>query len=291
VSQLDTIGIVGAGMARNLLRAGYSVSICDLDTTKVDALVQDGATSSSTPCETVETNDITIVSLPTSSTFIKVAEAEEGLLAGATSSKITIDAGTTSAPETRRLAQRFADQEASLVDAPVSGGGGGADAGALAIMVGGDDQAVERVWPILDIIGGNVVHLGASGAGQLGKAVNQMAMGLADAAYLEAMLIGVKGGLDPQKIRDVLSTAVGRNNTRFENIAESVNEGTARERDCKLRELPYFIEEAIDRGYNLPMTEAFEHFYRESEKSITAPLGIPTASYWDELTRRSREDT
>ena len=157
-------------------------------------------------------------------------------------------------------------------------------------MEGGDDEAVARCQDIFDAIGGNVVHLGPVGAGQLGKAVNQIAMGVADAAYLEAMLVGVKGGLDPEKIWQVLSTAVGKNNFKFERVARAVADGSARKNDCKVRELPYFIEEAKAQGYSLPMTEAFEAFCRESEKSITDPLGIPTASYWDELTGRKRDE-
>jgi 3-hydroxyisobutyrate dehydrogenase-like beta-hydroxyacid dehydrogenase len=291
---LKRIGIVGAGtmgggMARNLMKAGHTVSICDLDDTKVSALAERGAIASTTPAATVSSNDITLVSLPTSGTLIKVAEADDGLLQGASNGKIIVDVGTTSAPETRRLAEAFREKDAFLVDAPVSGGGGGADAGTLAVMVGGDDSAVAACQGIFDAIGGNVVHLGPAGAGQLGKAVNQMAMGVAEAAYLEAMLVGVKGGLDPDKIWQVLSTAVGRNNTKFERVVRSVANGSAGQKDCKLRELPYFIEEAKAQGYTLPMTEAFEAFCRESEKSITDPLGIPTASYWNELTNRLRE--
>ena len=281
---------MGGGMARNLIAAGYSVSVCDLDPVKVADLVERGAVEQATPAETVAASSITIVSLPTSGTFIQVAEADNGLLAGMSEGRIVIDVGTTSAPETRRLAKSFTERGGHLVDAPVSGGGRGADAGTLAVMVGGEDDAVEKCWDVLNVAGDNVVHLGPTGSGQLGKAVNQIALGVADAACLEAMLIGVKGGLDPEKIWKVLSTAVGRNNRVFEKNAKAVAAGTARNQDCKLRELPYFIEEARAQGYTLPMTEAFESFCRDSEKSITDPLGIPTASYWDELTTRKREE-
>lgn len=278
---------MGGGMARNLLKAGYSVSVCDLDDQKVSALVSLGASASPTPAGTVSESEITLVSLPTSATFVKVAEAEDGLLAGISRDKIVVDAGTTSAPETRRIAAAFRLKHAYLVDAPVSGGGGGADAGSLAVMVGGDQEAVDRCAAIFDIIGGNVAHLGPSGAGQLGKAVNQMAMGVAEAAFLEAMLIGVKGGLDPQQIWKVLSTA-GAAKTSFERAAKAVIEGSAGNRDCKIREIPYFIEEAVAQGYSLPLTEAFNTFCENAEKSITDPLGIPTASFWNELMSRGR---
>lgn len=282
------VGTMGGGMARNLVDAGFDVSVCDLDEAKVRDLIGRGARAIPSPAKTVSAADITLVSLPTSGTFIGVAEAEDGLLAGVDEGKIVVDTGTTSAPETRRLAAAFRERGAWLVDAPVSGGGGGADAGTLAVMVGGDDEPVARSLSVLEVIGGNVVHLGPSGAGQLGKAVNQMAMGVAEAAYLEAMFIGVSGGLDPEKIWQVLSTAVGRDNRVFKRAAASVADGTARERDGKLRELPYFIEEAEAQGIHLPLTEAFNAFCEGAEKSITDPLGIPTASFWDELNRRRR---
>ena len=274
-------------MARNLLNAGYRVSVCDLDQTKIDALVQIGASASGSPAVTVSENDITLVSLPTSGTFVKVAESGDGLLAGAGPSKTIVDVGTTSAPETRRLALAFRARKSYLVDAPVSGGGGGADAGTLAVMVGGDSEAVDRCAAVFEVIGGNVAHLGPSGAGQLGKAINQMAMGVAEAAFLEAMLVGVKGGLDPQQVWKVLSTA-GAAKTSFERAAKAVIEGSAEHHDCKIREVPYFIEEAIAQGYSLPLTEAFNTFCENAEKSITDPLGIPTASFWKELMSRGR---
>jgi len=287
MSEKAKIGIVGAGtmgggMARNLIKASYDVTVCDLNPDKVRALVDLGASESRTPAKTVSENDITLVSLPTSATFIKVAEAEDGLLACVSDKKIIIDVGTTSAPETRRLAKTFRARNAFLVDAPVSGGGKGADDGTLAVTVGGDSDAVASCHDVFNVIGGNVAHLGPSGAGQLGKAVNQIAMGVAEAAFLEAMLIGVKGGLDPEQIWTVLSTA-GAASTNFERVAKAVIAGTAGNRDCKIREIPYFLEEARDQGYNLPLTEAFESFCANAEKTITDPLGIPTASFWNEL--------
>jgi 3-hydroxyisobutyrate dehydrogenase-like beta-hydroxyacid dehydrogenase len=275
-------------MARTLLSAGYEVAVCDLDVHKVEALVRHGARAVQTPAAAVGSCGVTFVSLPTSGTFVKVAEQDEtGLIAGASKGKVVIDAGTTSPPETRRLARAFAVRETALVDAPVSGGGRGANAGTLAVMVGGDERAVARVMPLLEVIGGRVVHLGPSGSGQLGKAVNQIAMGVADAAFLEAMHIGVQGGLDPAKIWDVLSAA-GAAATSFERSARAVIDGTAGSRDCKLRELPYFIEEARANGCCLPLTEALYSFCEGAEDRTADPLGIPTPSFWHELVHRRR---
>ena len=282
------VGTMGGGMARNLMGAGYKVTVCDLDEGKVEALLSLGTHSAASPADVVRSCDVTLASLPTSDTFIQVVEhPEAGLLAGLSHGKIVIDTGTTSAPETRRLAEAFRAAGASLVDAPVSGGGRGAESGTLAVMVGGEPEAVTRVMPLLEVIGGNVVHLGPPGSGQLGKAVNQIAMGVADAAFLEAMSLGVQAGLDPRKIWQALSSA-GAAGTSFERAAQAVIDGSAESRDCKLRELPYFIEEAKARGVCLPLTETLHGFCAKGDNRTADPLGIPTPSFWYELGHRDR---
>ena len=218
--------------------------------------------------------------------FVKVAEE---ILPDLKDGKILIDAGTTEVPETRRLAQQIRAQGADLVDAPVSGGGRGADAGTLAVMVGGAPETVAQCRPILDTIGDNIGHLGDVGAGQLGKAVNQIAMGVAQAAFLEAAFIGVRDGLDPQALWDTLSTA-GAARTSFEQAVKQIIDNRAASQDCKLRELPYFIAQAKAAGINLPLTEALYHFSSQGENRTQDPLGIPTPSFWYELNHRQREN-
>lgn len=295
-SEVPTIGIIGVGtmgggMARNLLAAGYSLTVCDLDQAKVNPLVTAGASQGPAPSDVVAGSQITLTSLPTSSTFIQAMETEgTGMLAGISAGKVIIDTGTTSVPETLRLEQKVKDAGGDMLDAPVSGGGGGADAGTLAVMVGGEDEIFAHCRPILDVIGGNIVHVGGIGAGQIVKAVNQIAMGVGEAAFLEAMFLGVRAGLDPEKVREALKTA-GAVNTSFAGAAKTVVDHRAESRDLKLRELPYFVEAAKDLGVNLPLTEALLAFVAEAEDRTTDPLGIPTPSYWHELMnkRRSQE--
>ena len=195
---------------------------------------------------------------------------------------------TTEVPETKRLAALIRQQGADLVDAPVSGGGRGADDGNLAVMVGGSDETVTRCQPVFDAIGGNIGHLGDVGAGQLGKAVNQIAMGVALAAFSEAIFLGVQAGLDPQKIWDTLSTA-GAAKTTFESASRQVISGRIENQDFKLRELPYFIAQAKKEGINLPLTEALDAFASQGENRTTDPLGIATPSFWHELYHQKRD--
>ena len=278
-------GTMGSGMARNLLKAGFALAVCDLKQENVDALVQKGATAESSAQSVAQTSDIILTSLPTSGTFVKVAES---ILPDLKDGKIIMDMGTTEVPETKRLATLIRQQGADLVDAPVSGGRRGADDGTLAIMVGGSDVSVARCQPIFDAIGGNVGHLGDVGAGQLGKAVNQIAMGVGLAAFAEAIFLGTQAGLDPQKLWDTLNTA-GAAKTTFESAARQVISGRVENQDFKLRELPYFIAQAKHEGINLPLTEALDAFASQGENRTTDPLGIPTLSFWYELNTQGRD--
>lgn len=278
-------GTMGSGMAKNLLKAGFTVTIFDLKSENVAALVQEGAIAGKSTVDVIQSAAITLTSLPTSGTFVKVAEE---IIPHLTAGKILIDTGTTEVPQTKRLATAIRKQGADLVDAAVSGGGRGAEAGTLAVMVGGAEKTVQQCMPVLNAIGGNIGHLGEVGAGQLGKAVNQMAMGVGLAAFAEAMFLGVQAGLDPQKIWDTLSTG-GAANTSFQSAARQVIEGRIEKQDFKLRELPYFIAQAKDQNINLPITEAFYNFASQGEDRTTDPLGIPTPSFWYELVNRTRE--
>lgn len=278
-------GTMGSGMAKNLIKAGFTLTVFDLKPENVNTLVQAGATAATSTQDVIQKSDITLTSLPTSGTCVKVITE---IIPHLTANKIIIDTGTTEVPETKRLAQQIRKRGADLVDAPVSGGGRGAEAGTLAVMVGGANDTVQRCMPILNAIGGNIGHLGDIGAGQLGKAINQIAMGLGLAAFAEAMFLGVQAGIDPQKIWDTLSTA-GAANTSFQSAARQVIEGRIEAQDFKLRELPYFIAQAKDQNINLPITEAFYKFAAQGENRTTDPLGIPTPSFWYELNTRQRD--
>lgn len=276
---------MGSGMAKNLLKAGYVLTVFDLKPENVQNLVQHGAKAGQSARDVVQKSDIIFTSLPTSGTFVKVAA---DILPDLTRGKILIDTGTTEVPQTRHIAAQIRAQGANFIDAPVSGGGKGAETGTLAIMVGGSDQTVTTCLPILKTIGNNIGHLGDVGSGQLGKAVNQIAMGVGLAAFAEAMFLGVQAGLDPQKLWDTLSSA-GAAHTSFQSAARQIVEGRIETQDFKLRELPYFITQAKDANINLPLTEALYNFASQGENRTTDPLGIPTPSFWYELTHRSRK--
>lgn len=202
----------------------------------------------------------------------------------ARSGQIFIDLGTTTAPETRRLAQSLVTKGAMLVDAPVSGGPQGAKQGMLYIFVGGDESAVARCRPILDTLGNpeRVVHCGPSGAGQVVKGVNQLAMGLGTAAYLEAMAFGVRSGVSPEAIRSVMG-GDGNWRQQFDGIARQVIDGKAENMVVKFPELPYFFDESKEQGFELPLTQTLYKFCKANGKTMLDNMNRPSRSFWHAL--------
>jgi 3-hydroxyisobutyrate dehydrogenase-like beta-hydroxyacid dehydrogenase len=216
---------------------------------------------------------------------VEVAEAQ--LIPNARAGQVFIDLGTTAPPEARRLAAEFAARDATLIEAPVSGGPHGADTGTLRIFVGGDEAIATRCRPILEVLGdpARIVYCGPSGAGQVVKGVNQLAMGLGDAAYLEAIAFGVCAGVDPSAIL----TAVGGDEGwrgHFASIARRVADGEGVGLTVKFPELDYFLQEARDGRFGLPLTEALRAFCDAGERVTADNMGRPEPSFWHELTTR-----
>lgn len=289
---LSIVGLIGLGgmggpMARNLVRAGYTLHGFDRDAARLAAAVDAGAIAAPDGAAVVARAALVLTSLPSSEAWVQMAE--ETLLPGARHGQIFIDLGTVTPPETRRLAAAFAARGAALLDAPVSGGPGGAERADLTMFVGGDWQIAERFRPLLEVLGGpsKITYCGESGAGQVAKGVNQLAMGLAAAAYLEAVAFGVRAGLDPR----IVGAAVGGDEGwrgQVREVAERAASGRAEEIGVKFRELPYFLREAVERGFSLPLTDALYRFLEEGER-VVIDDHRPAPSFWYELIHQKVE--
>lgn len=195
------LGIMGAPMARNLLRAGFPVVVHNRSREKVDALAADGAQPAGSPREVAERTAVTITIVPDSPDVEEVyLDSADGVLAGAAPGQLLIDMSTIAPAVARRVAAAAADQGADLLDAPVSGGDVGARDGTLSIMAGGSAAAFARAEPIFAVLGTTVVHVGESGAGQIVKACNQVVVALTIEALSEALVLGSKAGVDPAVI-------------------------------------------------------------------------------------------
>lgn len=198
------LGIMGAPMARNLLRAGFPLVVWNRTASRADALVAEGAQRAASPREVVERAAIAITMLSDSPDVEAVYRAEEGVLAGAGPGDVLVDMSTISPRVARELAAEAAARGAAMLDAPVSGGDVGAQEGTLSIMVGGDADALAHARPALEALGTRITHAGASGAGQVVKACNQIVVGLTLEALGEALVLGTKAGVDPRAIVEAL---------------------------------------------------------------------------------------
>ncbi|MCZ6676825.1 MAG: NAD(P)-dependent oxidoreductase, partial [Candidatus Poribacteria bacterium] len=247
------LGAMGGRMVRNLLKAGYRLIAFDINDERLNTCTSAGAIAAESADDVVHRSDVVLTSLRSSAIFVEVAENH--LLPHAREKQVFIDLGTTAPPETRRLAAAFAAKGAALLDAPVSGGPQGSANGNLRMFVGGDAQVVSQCQPILEVLGDpeRIVYCGPSGAGQVVKGVNQLAMGLGVAAYLEAIAFGVRAGVAPEAI----DKAVGGDEAwrkHFSEIAARVIDDRAENSVVKFPELPYFLAEAQEQGFEIPLT-------------------------------------
>ena len=198
------LGIMGRPMARNLLKAGYALTVHDINRAAVDELVAEGAVAGTSPREVAAGVDVLVTMLPDSPEVREVYLGPDGAFEALRPGWLAIDMSSIAPSTARELAGRAAAGGAEMLDAPVSGGDKGAIAGTLSIMVGGSEAAFERALPILGAMGKTIVHVGPAGAGQVVKVCNQVVVAVVIEAVSEALVLGAKAGVDPAKIADVL---------------------------------------------------------------------------------------
>ena len=198
------LGIMGKPMARNLLAAGFQVTVHSRSPGPVDELVSGGAVRADDPAAVAATSDVTISMLPDTADVESVLVGSGGVIDGVSDAALVIDMSSIDPETAREMAAAFAARGVAMLDAPVSGGEKGAIDAALSIMVGGDDAAFARAMPIFSALGKNIVHVGPSGAGQVCKACNQLVVAATIEAVAEALLLAERSGVDAAKVRDAL---------------------------------------------------------------------------------------
>jgi len=204
------LGIMGSRMAARLLAAGHALVVHDVSDAAVAALVEKGASPARSAAEVANRSDIVLLSLPKPDVVEAVLTGPGGVIEGSRAHTV-VDTSTTGSQVIIRAAPRLAAKGMTLIDAPVSGGVTGAANGTLTVMVGGDPKAFERMRPILEIIGKNVMHMGDKpGLGQTMKLVNNMVGAAGTLAAMEVLVAGAKAGLDPQLMLDVINSSSGR---------------------------------------------------------------------------------
>ncbi|MDA5134300.1 3-hydroxyisobutyrate dehydrogenase [Psychrobacter sp. ANT_H3] len=208
------LGNMGAPMAENLLKAGYMLSVYDLSAEATARLQQAGASVAASPKDAASNAQVVISMLPAGKHVHSVYlgnDGANGLLAELPKGTLVIDSSTIAAADARTVAEAASKLGIDFLDAPVSGGTGGAIAGSLTFIVGGSADAFAKAEPILAVMGKNIFHAGDHGAGQVAKICNNMLLGILMAGTAEAINLGVKNGLDPKVLSDIMLQSSGRN--------------------------------------------------------------------------------
>jgi 3-hydroxyisobutyrate dehydrogenase len=204
------LGNMGGPMAQNLMKAGHELTVFDLSPEAVKKATDAGAAAAATSSDVAKGVDAVVTMLPAGAHVSSVYRGEDGLLAAADKGTLFIDSSTIDVTTARTVIAEATSAGMLMIDAPVSGGVGGAEAGALTFMAGGEVAAFDAAKPYLDIMGQNIFHAGAAGNGQVAKVCNNMLLGISMIGVSEAFVLAEKLGLDGQTLFDISSTASGQ---------------------------------------------------------------------------------
>src|SRR5690606_20092577 len=257
-------------MARNLLKAGHALQVFDLVPQAVQSLVQEGATAAATAAEAVKGADLVVSMLPASRHVEGLYLGDEGLLNVIAEGTLVLECSTIAPESARKVSAAAAALGIRMLDAPVSGGTGGAIAGTLTFIVGGEAGDLEAARPYLQAMGKNIFHAGPAGAGQVAKICNNMLLGILMAGTAEALALGVANGLDPHVLSDIIAKSSGRNwATELYNPWPGVMENAPASKgyaggfgvDLMLKDLGLAAEAALSSRSSAPLGELARNLY------------------------------
>ena len=191
------LGIMGRPMSKNLIKAGYELTVYNRSRGPMDELAAMGANTANSPKQVAENSDIVITIVTDTPDVEQVILGPNGVIEGVLKDMVVIDMSTISPSVTRSIAAKLREKGVHMLDAPVSGGDTGAQAGTLAIMVGGDKDVFERCLPIFQAMGKSITHVGSNGMGQTVKLCNQILVSVTNMAVSEAVIFASKAGVEP----------------------------------------------------------------------------------------------
>lgn len=259
-------GVMGAAQAGHLVKAGYSVTAYNRSLEKARRKAEEfGFSVSSSIRQAVSDADFVFVMVGYPADVEEVFCSPDGILANAKPGTIAVDMTTSSPTLAQKLYSLGKDKGISILDAPVSGGDKGAREGTLSIMVGGDEDAFQKVYPLFECMGKNILLMGPAGFGQHTKAANQIAVAGATAAYTEAILYAEKAGLDPQKMLDAIGGGAA-GSWQISNMAPRALAGDfAPGFFVKhfIKDMKIVREEAQSRGIDLKMLDSVLRLYQD----------------------------
>lgn len=250
------IGQMGRHMSRHVLEAGYDLTIHDLRKEAAQHLLEKGARWMDTPKGVAESCQVVLSCLPGPPDVEKVVYDTDGLLAGWKKGDIYVDMSTNSPTTMRQVAEDAKVKGVEVLDAPVSGGVPGAEAGTLTIMVGGAPQALETVREILETMSSKIFHVGDIGCGNIAKLINNMISITCNAITAEGFVLGTKAGIDARKLLEVIKVSTG-NNYSIQTYPTSVFQGNfAPGFKIALASKDIGLALALGREYGLPLPVA-----------------------------------
>jgi len=204
------LGLMGKAIARNILKAGFTVVVHNRSRGAVEELAAEGAIAAFGAAEVARQVDVVFTNLPDSPDVEKVALGPGGIIEGAHEGLIFVDNSTIKPATARKIAEALGEKGVLCLDAPVSGGDIGARNGTLAIMVGGPEEALEKVLPVFQAMGKSVTHIGDAGAGQIAKAANQIMVAAQMVAMGELLVFAQKAGADPRKVVEAIKAGAAQ---------------------------------------------------------------------------------
>lgn len=250
------LGIMGAAMAKNLLKAGFTVAVHNRSRGKVDELVRAGASDGGSPAGVAKTAEVILLCVPDTPDVEKVLFGDDGVILGLKKGATVVDCSTISANATQDFARRIEAKGGHFIDSPISGGPKGAIDGTLSCMIGGDAAIVERCMPVFKAIGKTFTHIGANGAGQLCKSCNQLVNTATMLGVAEAFALAKKMNIDPYKVRDALMGGTAKSFV-LENHGKRLLDGTLApgfRSNLMLKDIKLALGTGIACGSYMPVT-------------------------------------
>lgn len=284
-------GLMGTPMARRILAEGFPLTVWNRTVSKAEALAPFGAKVANSPAEAVAKADVVITMLEHGGVVSDVLFDPDlpGAAAAMRPGTLVIDMSSILPEQARDHAQRLATLGVPALDAPVSGGTVGAEAGTLAIMTGGDAAAFERARPLLEALG-RPVHVGPAGSGQLAKLANQMIVGITIGAVAEALLLVERGGADPAKVREALRGGFAESRI-LEVHGQRMVDGDFAKRaaiSTQLKDMRNALQTALGMDFEAPITETLTQLYAQAAEHGLADED--QAALFLELKRRQPPD-
>lgn len=282
------VGAMGKPMAQNLLKADYQVYVYDLIAANVQQLSEQGAISCSSGNEVATRADLIITSLPNAKIVETVMTGPKGVIAACQPGSVIMDMSSVAPETTRQMAKLAENRQVKYIDAPVSGGVAGAQAGTLTIMVGSDVETFERIKPVLQVLGKNIYHVGEAGLGDAIKIVNNLLLGCNMAALAEALVLGVKCGLTPEIMQEVIKVSSGRSyafEAKMEKfiLADAFEGGFAV--DLQFKDLGLAMDAGKDVSMPLPITAAASQVFATARaKGLNRQDISSIIKVWEDLT-------